>query len=240
LPARRRELILGNLRLVVFLARRYRGRGLPLLDLISEGNVGLIRGADRFDPDRGVRFSTYVSWWIRQAILRGIADQSAAVRLPTTVLQQMRRYSYHERRLRHTLGREALPAEVGASLGLSLHQSERLAGLIHSARVLEDVEISDAMGELGTGRLDVSVASVEELVERRLDQERLEYYLKRLSDREETILRMRYGFYDGEVHTLQQTGERFGITRERVRQIEKRALGKLKRWLEEGEGGAAA
>jgi RNA polymerase primary sigma factor len=152
----------------------------------------------------------------------------------------MRRYAQHERRLRHTLGRDVQPAEVGASLGLSPHQSERLAGLIHSARGLEDIEIADAMGALsGTGS-EVSVASVEDLVEQKLDQERLEYYLRRLSEREESFLRMRYGFYDGVAHTLQQTGDRFGVTRERVRQIEKRALGKLKRWLDDGEGGVAA
>jgi len=236
----RTQLILGNLRLVVYLARRYRNRGLPFLDLIGEGNIGLIRGADRFDPERGVRFSTYVSWWIRQSILRGIADQTAAVRLPTTVLQQMRRYIQHERLLRHRLGREALPVEVGASLGFSLHQSERLAGLIQSVRTLDNFEISEEMGEISAAGHGFPVPSVEQMIEDQLDQERLESYLRRLSEREETILKMRYGFHDGVAHTLQQTGDRFGISRERVRQIEKRALLKLRRWLENGEGGQAA
>jgi RNA polymerase primary sigma factor len=238
-PAARRRLILGNLRLVVYIARRYRARGLPFLDLISEGNLGLITAADRFDPERGFRFSTYAAWWIRQSILRGIAEQTAAVRLPVTVLQQMRRYVLEERRLRHRLGREPLPLEVGSALGLAPFQSERLAGLIRNVRALEDLELGDATGERRAEPVELALPSVEELVERELDSERLERYLKRLSGREETILRVRYGFFDGVAHTLQQTGERFGITRERVRQIERRALQKLRQWLEEPRPGAA-
>jgi RNA polymerase sigma factor (sigma-70 family) len=239
-PAARRQLILGNLRLVVFIARRYRSRGLPFLDVISEGNVGLITAADRFDPERGFRFSTYAAWWIRQAILRGIAEQTAAVRLPVTVLQQMRRYVLEERRLRHRLGREPLPLEIGHALGLAPFQSERLAGLIHNVRALDDLEAVDATGDRRAEPVEPALPSVEELVERALDSERLERYLKRLSGREETILRVRYGFFDGVAHTLQQTGERFGITRERVRQIEQRALQKLRQWLEEPRPAAAA
>lgn len=231
----RRDLILANLRLVVFLARRYRNRGLPLIELVSEGNLGLVRAADRFDPERGVRFNTYAAWWIRQGILRGIAEQSAAVRLPATVLQQMRRFLLAERKERQRLGREVSAADVGAALGLTPAQAERLAGLIQSARSIEDLEpIGGAMP------LAAVLPSVEELVQQRLDQERVEQFLRRLSEREEEILRIRYGFQDGMAHTLQQTGDRFGITRERVRQIEKRALAKLRRWLEGGGEGAAA
>jgi RNA polymerase sigma factor (sigma-70 family) len=232
-PAARRQLILGNLRLVVVIARRYRSRGLPFLDLIGEGNLGLITAADRFDPERGFRFSTYAAWWIRQAILRGIAEQTAAVRLPVTVLQQMRRYVLEERRLRHRLGREPLPLEVGQALGLAPFQIERLAGLIQNVRALDDLGAVDATGERRAEAVEPALPSVEELVERALDSERLERYLKRLSGREELILRVRYGFFDGVAHTLQQTGERFGISRERVRQIEQRALQKLRQWLEE-------
>ncbi len=233
-PARHR-LILANLRLVVFLARRYRNRGLPLLDLVSEGNLGLVRAADRFDPERGVRFNTYAAWWIRQAILRGIAEQTAAVRLPATVLQQMRRFILQERSLRQRWGREVAPAEVGEAMGLSGPQAERLAGLIQSARSLD--EMAAATGPLAAS---ATLPSVEELVQQQIDQERLERFLRRLSEREEEILRIRYGFQDGVAHTLQQTGDRFGITRERVRQIEQRALAKLRRWLEGGGEGAAA
>jgi RNA polymerase sigma factor (sigma-70 family) len=231
----RQDLILANLRLVVFLARRYRNRGLALLELVSEGNLGLVRAADRFDPERGVRFNTYAAWWIRQAILRGIAEQTSAVRLPATVLQQMRRFLLEDRRQRQRWGREVSPAEVGEALGLAPAQAERLAGLIQSARSIE--ELGPAAGLLP--RVAV-LPSVEELVEQRIDQERLEHFLRRLSEREEEILRVRYGFHDGVAHTLQQTGDRFGITRERVRQIEKRALAKLRRRLEgDGEGRAA-
>jgi len=234
-PEARRRLILANLRLVVFLSRRYRNCGLGLLDLISEGNLGLVRAADRFDPERGVRFSTYAAWWIRQGILRGIAEQTAAVRLPATVVQQMRRFLVQERTLRQRLQRDVAPAEVGEALGMSSPQAERLAGLIQSAKSI------DEMGPFADPLLrHAALPSVEELVQQQIDQERLEQFLRRLSEREEQILRIRYGFDDGVAHTLQQTGDRFGITRERVRQIEKRALGKLRRWLEGGGEGAAA
>lgn len=239
----RRRLILGNLRLVVYIVRRYRGRGLSFLDLISEGNVGLIHAADRFDPERGLRFSTYAAWWIRQAALRGIAEQTAAVRLPVTVSHQMRRFVFEERKLRQRLGREPTPFEVGTNLGFAPFQSDRLAGLIRSVRTLADPQVAEELGTI-SGDVDSSVPSVEEIVERQLDSERLERYMERLSGREEMILRVRYGFFDGVAHTLQQTGERFGITRERARQIEQRALRKLRNWLEpvpgaEGPDGAA-
>jgi RNA polymerase primary sigma factor len=236
--ASRRRLILGNLRLVVFIARRYRGRGLDFLDLISEGNLGLITAADRFDPERGFRFSTYAAWWIRQAILRGIADQSSAVRLPVTVLQQMRRFIFEQRKLRHRLGREPEVQEVGSALGLAPFQSERIHALIHSARTLEDIGAADQSGDLLLAASDQDVPSVEEMVESKLDAERLDHFLGRLSGREEMILRMRYGFFDGMAHTLQQTGDRFGLTRERIRQIEQRALGKLRFWMEQPAGAA--
>ena len=232
-PAARRRLILGNLRLVVFIARRYRSRGLPFLDLISEGNLGLITAADRFDPERGFRFSTYAGWWIRQAILRGIAEQTAAVRLPVTVLQQMRRFVLEERRLRHRIGREPTLFEIGSALGLAPFQSERLAGLIRNVRSLDDLEGADGPGWRRPEAVTPGLPSFEEMVERELDGERLERYLHRLSAREELILRVRYGFLDGVAHTLQQTGDRLGITRERVRQIERRTLVKLRQWMEE-------
>jgi RNA polymerase sigma factor (sigma-70 family) len=231
--AGRRRLILGNLRLVVFIARRYRSRGLPFLDLISEGNLGLITAADRFDPERGFRFSTYAGWWIRQAILRGIAEQTTAVRVPVTVLQQMRRYVLEERRLRHRLGREPTSFEIGGALGLAPFQTERLAGLIRNVRSLDDLEVGDGPGRRRPEAVQAALPSIEEMVERELDGERLERYLHRLSAREELILRVRYGFLDGVAHTLQQTGDRLGITRERVRQIEQRSLLKLRQWMEE-------
>jgi RNA polymerase primary sigma factor len=232
----RKRLVLGNLRLVVFLARRYRGRGSSYLDVIGDGNVGLMTAVDRFDPERGFRFSTYASWWIRQAILRGIAEQSAAVRLPVTVLQQMRRFVLEERRLRQTFGGDPAPTEVGAALGLAPFQSERLAGLVRNVRSLDELPGGELPHAWRRGVGEDLTLSVEEMVERQMESERIERVLGRLSPREETILRIRYGFVDGVAHTLQQTGERFGITRERVRQIEQRALRKLREWLEEGDG----
>src|SRR4029077_2005585 len=144
---------------------RYRGRGLDFLDLISEGNLGLITASDRFDPERGFRFSPYAAWWIRQATLRGIAAQPTAVRLPVTVLQQMRRYLMEQRKLRHRLGREPEALEVGSALGLAPFQAERISALIHSARTLEDISAVDQSGDLLLAASDQDVPSVEEMVE---------------------------------------------------------------------------
>ncbi|MEP7028956.1 MAG: RNA polymerase sigma factor RpoD/SigA [Candidatus Eisenbacteria bacterium] len=228
----RRRLILSNLRLVVYLARRYRNRGLAYLDVIEEGNLGLITAADRFDPERGIRFATYASWWIRQAILRGVADQANAVRIPLKVLRQVKRYVAVERLLRHRLGREPLASEIAPALGLAPAQAERLGRLRHSIGGTEDIDAFDFAPE------DMALEhepppSVETLIEWQLEHERLEAFLRRLPHREETLIRIRYGFFDGEEKTLQQTGEALGVTRERVRQIEEHALARLRAMMDE-------
>ena len=229
----RRRLILSNLRLVVYLARRYRNRGLAYLDVIEEGNLGLITAADRFDPERGIRFATYASWWIRQAILRGVAEQSNAVRIPLKVLRQVKRYVAVERLLRHRLGRDPLPAEIAPALGLPPLQAERIARLRHSIGAPEDIDAMDLGPEEASGVAEPP-PSVETLIEWQLEHERLEAFLKRLSHREESVIRIRYGFFDGEEKTLQQTGDALGVTRERVRQIEENALTKLRAMMDEG------
>jgi RNA polymerase sigma factor (sigma-70 family) len=230
--AARRRLILSNLRLVVFFARRYRNRGLAFLDVIEEGNLGLITAVDRFDPGRGFRFSTYASWWIRQAILRGVAEQANAVRIPLRVLRQVQRFVAAERLLRHRLGHEPEIADLAAALGLAVPQVERLARLRRSIGAPEELSsldfAPDSIGETSA----LAAPSVETLVEWQLEHERLEAFLRRLGPREEKVIRIRYGFFDGVGRTLQQTGEALGVTRERVRQIEERALARLREMMD--------
>jgi RNA polymerase primary sigma factor len=236
----RKRIILANLRLVVHVARSYRNRGLPLLDLIEEGNLGLIQAVDRFEPERGLRFSTYASIWIRQAIVRGVAEQARSVRIPVQMFQQVNRYVRAERTLRATLGREPTPEEVGRTLEISTARAQRLAGLLAGLRSLDEGSSMEAFEQLSAEDLGEVPASVERLVELQLEHEKIDRMLRALSVREEQILRIRYGFYDGVARTLQQTGEHFGISRERVRQIEARALQKLRRAIELQEADRAS
>uniref|UniRef100_A0A832MKT5 RNA polymerase sigma factor n=1 Tax=Eiseniibacteriota bacterium TaxID=2212470 RepID=A0A832MKT5_UNCEI len=231
--ARARErIVLANLRLVVHLARGYRDRGLPMLDLIEEGNLGLIHAADRFDPERGLRFSTYAAIWIRQAILRGIAEQARAVRIPVQMFQRVNRFVRAERALRARLGRDPEIAEVARELEVPVARAERIAALLRSLRSLDESAGLEAYEQLTAEDLVDPPLSVEGMVELQLETERIDRLLRTLAPREEQILRLRYGFTDGLARTLQQTGEHFGITRERVRQIEARALQKLRRAIE--------
>lgn len=228
----RKRIILANLRLVVHLARGYRARGMPMLDLIEEGNLGLIHAVDRFEPERGVRFSTYAAIWIRQSILRGIADQARAVRIPVQMLQQVNRFVRAERELRHAHGREPTVDEVATRLKISTTRAERLAGLMSGLRSLDEGISADAFEQLSQEDLGAAPASVERLVELQLEHEKIDRLLRTLSQREEQVIRIRYGFHDGIARTLAQTGEHFGISRERVRQIEARALEKLRRAID--------
>ena len=228
----RRRVILANLRLVVHIARAYRNRGLPLLDLVEEGNLGLIHAVDRFEPERGLRFSTYASIWIRQAILRGLAEQARSVRIPVQMFQQVNRYLRAERTLRGRLGREVTADEIAAELKISVARTERLAGLIAGLRSLDEGSSLEAFEQLVAEPLGQPPLSVEGLVDLQLEHEKVDRLLRSLSQREEQILRIRYGFHDGATRTLQQTGEHFGISRERVRQIESRALEKLRHAIE--------
>ena len=231
----RKRIILANLRLVVHVARGYRNRGLALLDLIEEGNLGLIRATDGFEPERGLRFSTYATLWIRQAILRGIAEQSRSLRIPVQMFQQMNRYVRAERAVRGRLGREAALPEIADEMGISLPRAARLSALIVGLRSLDEGSSMTAFEQLTGEDLGEAPPSVERLVELQLEHEKLDHLLRSLSQREEQILRIRYGFHDGVAHTLAQTGRWFGISRERVRQIESRALGKLRRAIELSE-----
>jgi RNA polymerase primary sigma factor len=228
----RKRIILANLRLVVHVARSYRNRGLPLLDLIEEGNLGLIQAVDRFEPERGLRFSTYAAIWIRQAVLRGIAEQGKSLRIPVQMFQQMNHFARAERTLRARLGRDPIIDEVATEMGISTPRVQRLSALIAGLRSLDEGSSLAAFEQLTLEDLGETPLSVERLVELQLEHEKLDRLLRSLSQREEQILRIRYGFHDGVARTLAQTGERFGISRERVRQIEARALEKLRGAIE--------
>jgi len=228
----RRRMILANLRLVVHVARQYRDRGLPFLDLIEEGNLGLIHAVDRFEPERGLRFSTYASLWIRQSILRGLAEQSRAVRIPVQMFQQLNRYVRAERMLRARFAREPLVSEIAHELDISPARAERLRALLTGMKSLDEHEGVAAFQELSAEDLGGPPMSVERLVELQLEHEKLDRLLRSLAQREEQVLRIRYGFHDGIARSLAETGEHFGISRERVRQIESRALAKLRRAID--------
>ena len=228
----RKRIILANLRLVVHIARGYRNRGLPLLDLIEEGNLGLIHAVDRFEPQRGLRFSTYAAIWIRQSILRGVAEQSRSVRIPVQMFQQVNRFVRAERTLRGVLGRDPTIEEIAGELKVSSARAERLSGLLAGLRSLDEGSGVEAFEQLTSEDLGGSPSSVERLVELQLEHEKVDRMLRSLSQREEQILRIRYGFHDGIARTLAETGEHFQISRERVRQIEARALEKLRHAIE--------
>jgi len=231
----RKSLILAYLRLVVAIARSYRNRGVEFLDLIEEGNLGLITAVDRYDVERGVHFSTYATWWIRQALARGVANQSRTVRIPIHVLQMVRRYVATERRLERELRRRPEVAEIADQLGIAFARANRLRTLIHAIRTL-DVDLG---GDAYHGLIDSEALeqqpSIDEMVEMQMRNQHLDELLKRLSGREEAILRLRYGFYDDTMHTLAETGEQFGLSRERIRQLEQRALIKLRQLIDAAE-----
>lgn len=230
--AARKRIILANLRLVVHVARQYRNRGLPFLDLIEEGNLGLIHAVDGFEPERGLRFSTYAALWIRQSVLRGLADQSRAIRIPVQMFRQMNRYVVVRRTFLATHAREPHPEELARELEISLARVERLTALVTGMQSLDTHAGVDAFEELSAEQLGQAPPSVERLVELQLEHEKLDRLLRSLDTREEQVIRIRFGFHDGVAKSLQETGEHFGITRERVRQIEARALLKLREAIE--------
>jgi RNA polymerase primary sigma factor len=236
--AARRRMIVANLRLVVKMAGVYRHRGLPMLDIIEEGNLGLIAAVDRFDPMRGFRFSTYASWWIRQAMVRAIAKQARTVRVPLHVMQGAQRLQDADRRLTKRLGRPAHVEELAAATGERVERIERTRQAMGTIFSYDQTPIPDAI----QGVMDFEARQIPstpaDQVELRMEQEQLNHLLERLGSKEEAVLRIRFGFLDGRNHTLAETGGFLGVSRERTRQIEKRALEKLRGFLkvEGGEG----